>query len=110
MQTGGRAVTPFQEKVYQATRSIPRGRVASYAWVADEIGCRSSRAVGQALRRNPFAPEVPCHRVLNVAGELNGFNGRTDGEELVRKRRLLEAEGVRFSCSGKVLPEYWHGV
>lgn len=105
-----RPVTPFQEKVYRATRSIPKGKVASYAWVADQIGCRSPRAVGQALRRNPFAPEVPCHRVLNGAGELNGFNGQTQGGEMARKARLLEAEGVHFSPSGKVLPQFWHGV
>lgn len=89
-------VTAFQRRVYEATRRIPQGRVTTYALLARAIGCASPRAVGQALRRNPFAPEVPCHRV--IAGDLGigGFNGRRDGPEIQRKIRLLESEGVRL--------------
>ncbi|MBU4201021.1 MAG: MGMT family protein [Verrucomicrobia bacterium] len=89
--------TSFQQLVYAATRTIPRGRVATYKLLADHIGCRSCRAVGQALKRNPDAPRVPCHRVIASDGTLGGFQGRCAGAALRRKTYLLAAEGVRFS-------------
>jgi methylated-DNA-[protein]-cysteine S-methyltransferase len=60
-------VTPFQERVYALLQQIPEGRVATYAALARALGS-SPRAVGGALRRNLFAPEVPCHRVLASTG------------------------------------------
>jgi O-6-methylguanine DNA methyltransferase len=57
---------------------------------------RAFQAVGQALRRNPYAPAVPCHRVVSADGALHGFNGKTARCELCRKQELLEAEGVRI--------------
>lgn len=54
------------------------------------------------MRRNPFAPEVPCHRVLNAKLELNGYQGQTEGEGLRRKRELLESEGVPVGDDGRV--------
>lgn len=89
-------ITAFQQKVYDATRLIPRGSVVTYGELARRIGCRSAQAVGQALRRNPFAPEVPCHRVVAADGSLCGFAGYRDGELIAKKRRLLEDEGVTF--------------
>lgn len=85
-------ITPFQRRVYLALLDIPRGQTITYAELARRIGCRSAQAVGQALKRNPFAPEVPCHRVVAAEGSLGGYNGQRDGEELERKRQLLEAE------------------
>lgn len=90
-------ITDFQQKVYDATRLIPRGSVVTYGELARRIGCRSAQAVGQALRRNPFAPEVPCHRVVAADGSLCGFAGHRDGELIAKKRRLLEDEGVTFN-------------
>ena len=52
---------------------------------------------------NPFAPEVPCHRVVFADGSLTGFYGMQDEIALARKRRLLEAEGVRFDRRGRVV-------
>ena len=76
-------VTPFQRRVYDETRKIPRGTVVSYGELARRIGCGSAQAVGQALRRNPFAD-----------GSLNGFAGERSGAALARKQALLESEGV----------------
>lgn len=90
------SVTPFQRRVYDETRKIPRGTVITYGELARRIGCKSAQAVGQALRRNPFAPEVPCHRVVAADGSLGGFCGARDGALLEKKRRLLESEGVVF--------------
>ena len=100
-----RAPTPFEQRVYDLLMEIPRGQVSTYAGMARALGCRSPQAVGQALRRNPFAPRVPCHRVVSSDLTLHGFNGQTNGEELLRKRRLLEEEGVRFRLDGRVAPE-----
>lgn len=85
-------ITPFQRRVYLALLDIPRGTTITYGELARRIGCRSAQAVGQALKRNPFAPDVPCHRVVAADGSLGGYNGAREGEELERKRQLLESE------------------
>jgi methylated-DNA-[protein]-cysteine S-methyltransferase len=88
--------TEFQMAVYAAARRIPRGRVTTYGLLAARIGCASPRAVGQALKRNPFAPRVPCHRVIASDLRVGGFQGRRGGRAVRRKLALLEGEGVRF--------------
>lgn len=85
-------ITSFQRKVYLELLNIPAGTTISYGELARRIGCRSAQAVGQALRRNPFAPDVPCHRVVAADGSLGGYNGERDGEQLEQKRQLLERE------------------
>ncbi|MBO7720962.1 MAG: MGMT family protein [Kiritimatiellae bacterium] len=90
------SVTPFQRRVYEELMKVPRGNVITYGELARRINCKSPQAIGQALRVNPFAPQVPCHRVIASDGTLGGFNGRRSGPELARKRVLLESEGVRF--------------
>lgn len=89
-------VTAFQARVFEAVSRIPRGKVSTYARVAAAVGCRSSRAVGQALMRNPYAPRVPCHRVIGSDLGLGGFNGCRVGHEVSRKQALLKSEGVEF--------------
>lgn len=76
---------------------VPRGRVTTYQSLARYVGCGSARAVGQALKRNPFAPVVPCHRVIASDLSLGGFMGQRRGVAIRRKARLLAAEGVRFA-------------
>jgi methylated-DNA-[protein]-cysteine S-methyltransferase len=73
-------VTEFQEKVYTLLAQIPAGRVTTYASLANALNT-SPRAIGNALRNNPFAPEVPCHRCVASSGYVNGYNG----EVLVKK-------------------------
>lgn len=90
-------VTDFRRSVYDAVSRVPRGFVTTYLILAKEVGCRSSRAVGQALRVNPFSPTVPCHRVIASDLGVGGFQGRTEGRALEKKLRLLKREGVRFS-------------
>lgn len=80
--------TPFQRRVYEAARQIPYGETRSYAWVAERCGSpRGYRAVGQALKNNPLAIVVPCHRVIASDGGIGGFSGGLDW-----KRRLLTRE------------------
>lgn len=97
--------TAFQMKVYKATSRIPRGKVATYGWVARQVGCRSAQAVGGALRVNPFAPKVPCHRVIASDGSLHGFAGHTSGPLIAKKRRLLKEEGIAFDTHERVIKD-----
>jgi len=87
-------VSSFAEKVYALTRLIPPGRVSTYKEIARALGTEAWRAVGQALRRNPYAPAVPCHRVVASDGSLGGFRGSQDSRAICEKRRLLAQEGV----------------
>ncbi|KAI9778910.1 MAG: RNA binding protein snu13 [Peltula sp. TS41687] len=91
------------KRVYTLLRQIPPGRVTSYSALAKALHS-SSRAVGGALRKNPFAPEVPCHRCIASTGYIGGFQGEW-GEQLSsgRKRKLLMDEGVRFDERGMLL-------
>ena len=72
--------------------NIPSGATITYGELARRIGCRSAQAVGQALKRNPFAPEVPCHRVVAADGSVGGYFGKREGEMVERKRKLLVQE------------------
>ena len=72
--------------------NVPAGTTITYGELARRIGCRSAQAVGQALKRNPFAPDVPCHRVVGTNGSLGGYFGEREGEMIERKRTLLNEE------------------
>lgn len=110
MKTKQRPPTAFEEKVYAALRRIPRGRVLTYAGMARMVGCKSCQAVGQALKRNPFAPAVPCHRVIASDLSLGGFQGKRAGPALQRKLKLLASEGVLFKDGLLAEPErIWNG-
>lgn len=91
-------VTAFQQRVYDALRRVPKGFVVTYAELGRAIGCGSPRAIGQALKVNPFWPEVPCHRVIAAGGRVGGFQGQARGKAVARKLRLLNSEGVQFEC------------
>ncbi len=92
-------VSPFHQQVYAIARAIPPGSTRTYGEVAQQIGSKGlSRAVGQALGLNPFAPVVPCHRVLAAGGKTGGFSA---GGGAVTKLRMLEIEGA---CLDGTLP------
>jgi methylated-DNA-[protein]-cysteine S-methyltransferase len=83
-------LTGFEKKVLLMTLGIPRGKVATYSSIAKDIGSRAARAVGQALKKNPYAPHVPCHRVIMSSGRIGGYSG---GGGVSRKIELLRREG-----------------
>ena len=91
----------FNEKVWALTARIPRGRVISYGDIARKLGTQAYRAVGNALNKNPYAPKVPCHRVVGSDGQLTGF-----ASGLAKKQRMLAREGIKIS-EGKVASEYF---
>ena len=82
-------LTKFQWKVLAVTANIPLGETRSYQWIAKQAGFpKAARAVGQALRRNPYPLMIPCHRVIRQDGSLGGYAGGS-GE---LKAKLLETE------------------
>ena len=80
-------ITEFQRRVYLALLDVPKGSLITYGELALKVGCKSPRAVGNALHKNPFAPLVPCHRVVRANGEIGGY---AFGEQ--EKLRLLREE------------------
>jgi methylated-DNA-[protein]-cysteine S-methyltransferase len=88
-------VPPFHRRVYEITQAIPRGQTLTYGEVAARINDpAAARAVGQALGANPFAPIVPCHRVVAAGTRLGGFSARGG---LTTKLRMLGIEGARIT-------------
>ena len=85
-------LSDFQVRIYQRIRDIPPGETVTYGDLARELGdVALSRAVGDALGRNPFPIVAPCHRILAAGGGKGGFSapGGT-----TTKLRLLEIEGA----------------
>jgi len=86
-------LTPFHRRVLLAAAEVPAGQVVSYGEIARRIGQpRGSRAVGQALGRNPVPIVIPCHRVIAAGGRLGGYGG---GPGI--KRKLLRLEGAHVA-------------
>ena len=95
-------ITPqmsFNQKVWALTSRIPKGQVTTYANIAKQLQTRGYRAVGNALNKNPYAPAVPCHRVVGSDGKLTGYAGG-----LEKKKKMLQQEGVTIA-DGKVARE-----
>lgn len=93
-------LSAFRRRVYRRLCDVPVGKVTTYVDLGRAVGCGSPRAVGQALRHNPFAPRVPCHRVIASDLRIGGFRGESDGAQVARKRAMLKAEGVEFDDDG----------
>ena len=86
-------MTRFQSDCYEALKKVPKGKVITYAGLAIMIGRpKAHRAVGSAMNKNPYAPQVPCHRVVKSNGDLGGF--ATDIEVKIKR---LQEEGVMVS-------------
>ncbi len=85
----------FREKVYEITREIPKGKVATYGQIAKIVGKpKAARAIGAFMRINPDAPHTPCHRVVSSNGALTGYSGVGGVKQ---KREMLIKEGVNFN-------------
>ena len=92
----------FNERVWNLLKKIPRGRVTTYKQLARALNTRAYRAVGNACRRNPYAPQVPCHRVVKTGGLIGGFGGKMSGKNIKKKTALLKKEGVHVH-NGKIV-------
>ena len=86
--------TKFQVKVWNYLKKIPKGKVKTYKQVAKGIGMpKAARAVANACGKNPYAPKIPCHRVIRSDGGLGGYSGRGG---IRQKLKLLRSEKVEI--------------
>ena len=84
--------TKFQLRVWKYLTTIPKGSVKTYKQVAIAIKCpKAARAVANACAKNPYAPKIPCHRVIRSDGTLGGYSGRGG---IKQKLKLLRSENV----------------
>ena len=84
--------TKFQLKVWKYLKKIPKGQIRTYSDVAKAINKpKSVRAVANAIGKNPYAPKIPCHRVIRSDGSLGGYSGKGG---INTKRKLLKSEGI----------------
>ena len=93
----------FSEKVYKVISRIPRGRVSTYKAVARALNCKAYRAVGNALNKNPYAPKIPCHRIVSSSGFVGGF-----ARGIKAKIRMLRKEGVIIKNNKIDLQKYFY--
>jgi methylated-DNA-[protein]-cysteine S-methyltransferase len=92
----------FNEKCYELLMQIPAGKVTTYKTIAEILGTKAYRAVGNAMNKNPNAPQVPCHRVVGSDGKLTGYAFGLD-----KKMAILKQEGVEVRGNKVVnLEEY----
>jgi methylated-DNA-[protein]-cysteine S-methyltransferase len=91
----------FNERCYEILRKVPKGKVTTYKEIAKTLKSKAYRAVGQAMHTNPYAPVVPCHRVVNSNGNIGGFaSGIND------KIKLLSSEGIEIKKNKLDLKKY----
>lgn len=87
----------FNKEVYKLCKKIPRGKISTYKAIAKKLNSKAYRAVGNALNKNPYAPKVPCHRVVMSSGKIGGFATGTKN-----KIKLLKKEGVKIKNNNVV--------
>jgi methylated-DNA-[protein]-cysteine S-methyltransferase len=93
----------FNERCYSLLKKVPKGKVTTYKALAQAMKTKAYRAVGNAMNKNPYAPKVPCHRVVGHSGDLTGF-----ATGIKNKAKLLKAEGVQVKNNKVDLQIYEH--
>ena len=93
----------FYEKCYTLLKKVPKGKVTTYQELAHALKTKAYRAVGNAMRRNPYAPLVPCHRVVKSNGGVGGFASGTK-----KKIEMLKKEGIVIINERIDLNKYLH--
>ena len=91
----------FEEKCYDLLKKVPKGKVTTYKEIARLLRTRAYRAVGNAMNKNPYAPKVPCHRVIRSDGKIGGYALGTE-----KKNKLLRAERVEIKDNKINLEKY----
>ena len=91
----------FNERCYLILRKVPKGKVTTYKEIAKSLNSKAYRAVGNAMNKNPYAPKVPCHRVVKSDGKVGGFASDTK-----KKIKMLKEEGIEISNNKISLKKY----
>ncbi|MGV8142341.1 MAG: MGMT family protein [Candidatus Pacearchaeota archaeon] len=91
----------FNERCYELLRQVPKGKVTTYKSLAEAMKTKAYRAVGNAMNKNPYAPEVPCHRVINSNGNLGGY-----AFGLPKKIKMLKTDGIEINNNKINLERY----
>ncbi|MDO8508120.1 MAG: MGMT family protein [Nanoarchaeota archaeon] len=96
----------FKEKCYTLLKKVPKGKVTTYKEIAEALNSKAYRAVGMAMKSNPHAPLVPCHRVISSNGKIGGYtsNNRIN---IQKKIKLLVSEGIEIK-DNKINLEKFH--
>ena len=87
----------FSKKVWNKCKKIPRGKISTYKENGKSLNSKAYRAIGQALKNNPYAPIVPCHRVVKSDGSIGGYQGTNS----LKKEKFLKIEGIVIN-KGKI--------
>jgi methylated-DNA-[protein]-cysteine S-methyltransferase len=99
-------ITNFEERVYSLIRKVPKGKITTYREISFALGTKAYQSIGNALRKNPYPPSTPCHRVIKSNGSVGGFKGQTKGEKVQEKITLLRSEGVEVKENKVNLNKY----
>lgn len=91
----------FNERCYEILRKVPKGKVTTYKEIAKALHSKAYRAVGNAMNKNPYAPKVPCHRVVKADGSVGGFASGTK-----KKIEMLKKEGIEIDKNNIDLKKY----
>ncbi|MFH1608377.1 MAG: MGMT family protein [archaeon] len=91
----------FNEMCYKILRKVPKGKVTTYKEIAKALNTKAYRAVGNAMNKNPYAPQTPCHRVIKSNGEVGGFQSGVKN-----KIKMLKAEGIEIKDNKIDLKKY----
>ena len=92
-------MTSFNEKCYNLLRKVPKGRVTTYKEIARALKSKAYRAVGNAMNKNPYAPAVACHRVINSDGSIGGFASGTKNKIKMLKKEGIEIKGNKIDLN-----------
>lgn len=91
-----KTISQLQHDVYKfLLTEVPLGKVTTYKIIANELKT-GARVVGSIVGKNPFAPDVPCHRVVKTSRKLGGYSRTTSNKTVETKMKLLMSEGVKF--------------
>jgi methylated-DNA-[protein]-cysteine S-methyltransferase len=93
----------FNERCYEVLVRVPKGKIITYGEIAKQLKSKAYRAVGNAMNKNPYAPKVPCHRVVKSNGEVGGFAHGTK-----KKIEMLRKEGIEIKDNKIDLKKYMY--
>jgi methylated-DNA-[protein]-cysteine S-methyltransferase len=95
----------FNERCYKILSKVPKGKVTTYRALAHKMNTKAYRAVGNAMNKNPYAPKVPCHRVVGSDGSMTGF-----ASGISNKVKMLKSEGIKIKNNKVNLSKYEYQI